>query len=376
MSARLDVGQLFVVGFTGTSVPPSARDLFVEHGVGGAILFKRNIVEAEQVVALNTELFEIGRRCASPLLVSVDQEGGRVARLRGIATDVPAMRVVGKAAEEDPELPYRLGAMMARELSALGFHWDFAPVVDVDTNPKNPVIGERSFSRDAAVVGRIAARFIAGMQGAGVAACAKHFPGHGDTDVDSHLALPRLPHSLQRLRDVELVPFVQAREAGVASVMTAHVLFPALDAHEPATLSKAILSQLLRDEVGYDGVCVSDDLEMNAVAERYPVEVLVEKGLNAGCDLFLVCHDNEKAARAVEAVHTLVDSGAVPRARVEQALARVAALKAKYVGMPAAPSMADVRALVRSAPHTELADRLARVTVAGPERGESLVDVG
>jgi beta-N-acetylhexosaminidase len=214
------------------------------------------------------------------------------------------------------------------------------------------------------------------MQGAGVAACAKHFPGHGDTDVDSHLALPRLPHSLQRLRDIELVPFVEARKAGVASVMTAHVLFPALDAHEPATLSKAILSQLLRDEVGYDGVCVSDDLEMNAVAERYPVEVLVEKGLNAGCDLFLVCHDNDKAARAVEATHKLVESGAVPRARVEQALARVAALKAKYVGMPAAPSMNDVHALVRSAPHVELAERLARVTVAGPERGESLVDVG
>jgi beta-N-acetylhexosaminidase len=376
MSARLPVGQLFVVGFAGTSVPASARTLFVEHGVGGAILFKRNIESAEQVVALNTELFEIGRRCATPLIVSVDQEGGRVARLRGIATDVPAMRVVGKAAETDPELPYRLGAMMARELSALGFHWDFAPVVDVDTNPANPVIGERSFARDPAVVGRVAARFIAGMQGAGVAACAKHFPGHGDTDVDSHLALPRLPHSLQRLREVELPPFVQAHQAGVASVMTAHVMFPALDDAEPATLSAAVLERLLRHEIGFDGVCVSDDLEMNAVAERYPVEVLVEKGLNAGCDLFLVCHDNDKAARAVEHVHRLLEQGRVPRARVEQALARVAALKAKYVGMPAAPSLDDARALLRAAPHVELADRIARVTVEGPERGESLVDVG
>jgi beta-N-acetylhexosaminidase len=376
MRTRLDVGQLFVVGFAGTSVPASAEDLFVKHGVGGAILFKRNIESAEQVVQLNSALFHIGKRCASPLIVSVDQEGGRVARLRGIATDVPSMRVVGKAADVDPELPYRLGALMARELSALGFHWDFAPVVDVDTNPANPVIGERSFSRDAAVVGRIAARFIEGMQGAGVAACAKHFPGHGDTDVDSHLALPRLPHALDRLRTVELPPFVEAAKAGVASVMTAHVMFPALDEHEPATLSNTILEQLLRKEVGYDGVCVSDDLEMNAVAERYPVEVLVEKGLLAGCDLFLICHDNDKAARAVEHVHKLVESGRVPRARVEQALARVHALKAKYVGMPAPPSMDDVRALVRSAPHVELASRLARITVDGPERGESLVDVG
>jgi beta-N-acetylhexosaminidase len=372
----LPLGQLFVVGFDGHDVPRSAEDLFVQHGVGGAILFKRNIEDAAQTIALNTRLFEIGTRCAQPLIVSVDQEGGRVARLRGIATDVPAMRVVGKAAEADPELPYRLGAMMARELVSLGFHWDFAPVVDVDTNPDNPVIGERSFSRDAHTVARVAARFIEGMQGQGVAACAKHFPGHGDTDTDSHLALPRLPHSLQRLRDVELVPFKEACAKGVASVMTAHVMFPVLDEHEPATLSKPILQTLLRQELGYDGVCVSDDLEMAAVAERYDVEVLVEKGLNAGCDLFLICHDNDKAARAVEAAHRLVESGKVPRARAEEALRRVAAMKARYVGAPAAPSLSEAQALLRCPPHAELAARLAAVVAEGPVRGESIVDIG
>jgi beta-N-acetylhexosaminidase len=373
---RLPLGQLFVVGFDGHDVPHSARSLFVDHGAGGAILFKRNIDSLEQTVAINTRLFEIGQSCAQPLLVSVDQEGGRVARLRGICTDVPAMRVVGKAAESDPELPYRLGAMMARELVALGFHWDFAPVADVDTNPANPVIGERSFSRDADVVGTIAARFIEGMQGQGVAACAKHFPGHGDTDTDSHLALPRLPHSLERLRSVELVPFQKACKAGVASVMTAHVMFPALDEAEPATLSKTILEQLLRQELGYDGVCVSDDLEMAAVAERYDVEVLVEKGLNAGCDLFLICHDNDKAARAIEAAHKLVESGKVPVERVEQALRRVQAMKTRYVGAPAAPSLAEARTIVRSAPHLALAERLASITVAGAERASSIVDIG
>jgi beta-N-acetylhexosaminidase len=266
--------------------------------------------------------------------------------------------------------------MMARELVALGFHWDFAPVADVDTNPDNPVIGERSVSRDADVVGTIAARFIEGMQGQGVAACAKHFPGHGDTDTDSHLALPRLPHSLERLRSVELVPFQKACKAGVASVMTAHVMFPALDEHEPATLSKSILEQLLRQELGYDGVCVSDDLEMAAVAERYDVEVLVEKGLNAGCDLFLICHDNDKAARAIEAAHKLVESGKVPVERVEQALRRVQAMKTRYVGAPAAPSLAEARTIVRSAPHLALAERLAGITVAGAERASSIVDIG
>jgi beta-N-acetylhexosaminidase len=373
--ARLPVGQLFVVGFAGPTLSASARSLVVDHGVGGFILFSRNIESAEQVVALNTSIFELGKQAPAPLIVSVDQEGGRVARLRGIATDVPAMRVVGRAAATDPELPYRLGALMARELVALGFHWDFAPVVDVDTNPKNPVIGERSFAREPDVVGAVAARFIAGMQGQGVAACAKHFPGHGDTDVDSHLALPRLPHSLERLTSVELKPFVDAKRAGVASVMTAHVMFPALDADEPATLSRTILHKLLREQVGYDGVCVSDDLEMRAVAERYDVEVLVEKGLLAGVDCFLICHDNDKAARAIEHVHKLVESGRVPRARVEEALARVQALKQKYVGAPAAPSLAEAQAILRSAPHQEAVARLAAVSVDGPERGESLVDI-
>lgn len=372
---HLPLGQLFVVGFEGTSVPERSRRLLIDEGLGGVILFKRNIEGLEQVVALNTELFEIGKAAGTPLIVSVDQEGGRVARLRGICSDVPSMRAVGNAAETDVEVPYRLGAMMARELCALGFHWDFAPVVDVDTNPDNPVIGERSFARDAQVVARLAARFIEGMQGAGVACSAKHFPGHGDTDVDSHHALPRLPHGLERLEDVELVPFRAAVQAGVASIMTAHVMFPALDESEPATLSPAILDGLLRKRLGYDGVVVSDDLEMAAVADRYGIEELVRLGLLAGVDLFLVCHDPAKQAAAVEAAHQLVASGRVPRERVTEALLRVAALKGRFVGAPAAPSLAEAQALVRCPPHLELAARLAAVPVE-ERRGQSPVELG
>ena len=372
---RLPLGQLFVIGFDGTRVPQSSARLIAEQQVGGVILFKRNIESLEQVVALNTELFELGKAAAFPVIVSVDQEGGRVARLRGIMSDVPSMRAVGAAAEHDAEVPYRLGAMMARELSALGFHWDFAPVVDVDTNPQNPVIGERSFARDPQVVARLGARFIEGMQGAGVAASAKHFPGHGDTDVDSHHALPRLPHDLARLEAVELVPFRAAVKAGVASIMTAHVMFPALDASEPATLSPAILDGLLRKKLGYQGVVVSDDLEMAAVADRYGIEELVRLGLLAGVDLFLVCHDADKQAAAVEAAFRLVESGRVPQARVEEALHRVHELKRRFVGAPAAPTRAEARALVRAAPHLELAARLAAVRV-DDARGASPVDVG
>ncbi len=379
-----DVGQLFIIGFSGPSLDARARALFKDHGAGGAILFSRNIESLEQVVALNTALHDLG----TGVIVSVDQEGGRVARLRGIATDVPSLRGVGAAAagDEGADLPYKLGAMMGRELVALGFHWDFAPVVDVDTNPHNPVIGERAFSRDPATVARLGARFIEGMQGAGVAASAKHFPGHGDTDVDSHHALPRLPHSLERLRSVELVPFAAAVDAGVASVMTAHVMFPALDAGEPATLSPAILGLLRAPRapgggaaaggLGYDGVVVSDDLEMAAVADRYDVAELVRRGLLAGVDCFLVCHDADKQAAAIEAAHKLVDSGAVPRARVEEALARVARMKARYVGAPAAPSLDEARRIVRCAPHLELAARLAAAGVDEGGRGASPVDLG
>lgn len=371
-ASSLAVGQLFIVGIHDTTLSASARALLKEGGgVGGVILFKRNIESLEQTIALNTEIHE----AAAGTFLSVDQEGGRVARLRGIMTDVPSMRAVGSLAETDADVAYRVGAMMGRELVAIGFHCDFAPVVDVDTNPANPVIGERSFSRDAHSVAKIGALFIEGMQGAGVAASAKHFPGHGDTDTDSHHALPRLPHSLERLRSVELVPFAAAVKANVATIMTAHVMFPALDADEPATLSPAILDGLLRKELKYDGVVVSDDLEMAAVADRYDVATLVEKGLRAGVDSFLVCHDEAKQRAAIEAVRKFAERDAASRARVEEALRRVAALKAKYVGAPAAPSLDEAKRVVRSAPHLELAAKLAAVNVA-ETRAASPVDIG
>lgn len=369
----MDVGQLFLLGFAGKSVPDVTRDLLQEEKAGGVILFSRNIHDLEQVVELGRELCALGSE-DQPTLVSVDQEGGRVARLRGICTDVPAMRTLGALTEEEPDLPYRVAAMMAREMAALGFHLDFAPVVDVDTNPDNPVIGERSFGRHAQQVARDGAQFIRGLQQAGVAASAKHFPGHGDTHEDSHRTLPIVPHGLDRLARVELPPFQAAIDVGVATIMTAHVRVPALDADLPATLSPAILTGLLRQRLGYEGVIVSDDLEMAAVADHWPVEELVRLGLLAGVDLFLICHDAEKQARAIEATRRLVERGDVPRARVAEALARVAALKARFVGAPAPPSLAEARAVVGCGPHRALMARFAGLTTVSA-RPTSDVDV-
>lgn len=360
----LPLGQLFVVGFDGASVPVETRELITQERASGAILFKRNIESLEQVVELNTELFALGTE-DMPMMISVDQEGGRVARLRGILTDLPPMRHIGALSADDADLPYRVGAMMARELSALGFHMDYAPVLDVDTNPDNPVIGDRSFSRDPRLVAAIGVQLIRGMQQAGVAACGKHFPGHGDTETDSHFELPRLTHDMSRLEEIELHPFRAAIEMGVASIMTAHVLFEALDSELPATLSRAVMTGLLRDRMGYDGVVISDDLEMKAVADRWDVEELVRLGLLAGVDLFLICHDHDKQARAIRAAHRLVESGEVPRESVEASIARITRLKRRFIGAPIQPSLSEARAIVRSPPHLALAERLGDASLSG-----------
>jgi beta-N-acetylhexosaminidase len=354
----LPLGQLFVFGFEGLEINAEVKSLLSDDGLAGAILFARNIESLEQVVALNRSLTELGTH-DYPTLLSVDQEGGRVARLRGICTDVPPMRVIGDLSVDDPDLPYRLGAMMAREVGALGFHLDFAPVLDVDTNPANPVIGDRSFSRDQHLVASLGASFIRGMQEAGIAACAKHFPGHGDTDTDSHLDLPYVSHDKKRIENVELVPFQSAIDVNVASIMTAHIMLPALDAEHPATLSKNILQGILRQKLRYQGLIVSDDLEMKAVADRYSIRELVKQGLLAGVDLFLICKDLGKTHEAIEAVHDLVDSGQVPPERVLEALRRVQELKHKFVGSPALPELEYAKQMLKSNPHQAFAQKWA-----------------
>lgn len=247
-------------------------------------------------------------------------------RLKDICSNIPPMRQIGERAKHDPEWPYAMGHQMGLELKELGFGLDFAPVMDVDTNPKNPIIGDRSLSSDPEEVAQWGSKFIKGMQSAGVFACAKHFPGHGDTDIDSHLDLPVITHGADRIDHVELHPFRAAIQAGVASIMTAHILVPALDPIHPATLSHAILTGILRQKMGYQGVIISDDLEMHAVADRYSIKELVRLGLLAGVDLFLICSQLDKTAEAIDAAHDLVDSGAVPEKRVLEALDRVSTL--------------------------------------------------
>lgn len=350
------VAKMFCIGFPGLEAPRETWALF-DRGVSGAILFSRNFESAAQMAALCGALKE---RAGRPLLTSIDQEGGRVRRLRGAPfSDLPAMRAVGAAG--DPALAREVGALLGRELRAVNVDLGYAPVLDVDTNPDNPVIGDRSLSRDAAQVAALGAALIEGMQGVGVAACGKHFPGHGDTSQDSHLDLPRLPHGMDRLERVELVPFRRAVEVGVASIMTAHVVFEALDGAYPATMSRGALDGILRDRLGYRGVVISDDLEMKAIADHYGLEEAVVRGALAGVDLFLVCHDADVQRRAIDHLVAAVRRGVVPEARIAEAGARIDALFTAFVRPPVG---AEARAVLGCEAHRDVLRRLA--DAAGP----------
>ncbi len=339
MTAPLDAAcaGLLCVGFDGTSPSPEVLEL-VRRGVAGVILFARNVESAEQVAELSAAL---KRAAGRPLLISVDQEGGRVARLRARHgfTELPPMRILGETGDE--QLAFQVGALLGAELRAVGIDQDYAPVVDVDTNPKNPVIGDRSLGRDPEEVGRLGAALVRGIQSAGVAACAKHFPGHGDTSQDSHVDLPRLPHSLSRLEAVELAPFRALARAGVASVMTAHVIFEALDPHRPATLSPPVMD-LLRGSCGFDGPALSDDLEMAAVASHYPLEEVVPGAVAAGVDGLLVCHRADVQSRVIDLLRQAVEQGRVSRERLSEARERMARLLS-WAAPPADPALARAR---------------------------------
>lgn len=315
-------GQLLFVGFDGTEPPPALREQIRAGRVGGVVLFRRNFTSAEQARASIAALHAVAPP-EWPLVVAIDEEGGRVQRLREWWTAWPPMRRLGEL--DDPALTAAMARALGRELADLRIDLCFAPVVDVDTNPANPVIGDRSFGHTPERVARHASAFLAALQAEGVAACAKHFPGHGDTRVDSHLALPVLAHDLARLRAIELPPFAAAIQAGVASVMTAHVLLPALDPAEPATLSGPALG-LLREDLGYGGLVFSDDLDMEAVARRHAPAELVRRALAAGVDVLLACRDGERQEQLLAALE------ASPPERLAPALARLAAFKTRFSG--------------------------------------------
>ncbi|WP_235680362.1 glycoside hydrolase family 3 protein [Paenibacillus albicereus] len=329
--------QLFVFGFHGKQPSQDILDIIEGHGVGGVIYFTRNIDDARQVHELSSQLHRAASEAGRPpLLVSIDQEGGMVARIVDGVTLMPGNMALGAAASRDGA--YETARICGEELRLLGVNLNFAPCLDVNNNPDNPVINVRSYGDRPELVSELGAAAVQGFQSSGVAATVKHFPGHGDTSVDSHHALPVVAHDRQRLEEIELPPFRAAIAAGADVIMTAHICLPALDpSGVPSTLSKPVLTGLLRGELGYDRVIVTDCLEMDAIDKTYgPGEGSV-RAIEAGADLVLISHNIDKQLAGLDAVVRAVEEGRLSEERLEQSLDRILSLKEK-LGAAEAPA--------------------------------------
>ncbi|MFD5428358.1 glycoside hydrolase family 3 protein [Streptomyces sp. NPDC127084] len=337
-------------GFTGTSAPDWLLRRISE-GLAAVGLFGRNITSSEQLTALTARL----RAERDDVLVAIDEEGGDVTRLEvRTGSSFPGNYALGSV--DDTELTRQVAAALGRRLASCGVDLNWAPSADVNSNPDNPVIGVRSFGSDPALVARHTAAYVQGLQSAGVAACAKHFPGHGDTSVDSHHALPRIDVELATLRSRELLPFQSAIEVGSKSVMSAHILLPALDPDHPATLSPRILTGLLRQELGFDGLIVTDGMEMKAIAATYGIERGSVLAIAAGADAICVgggLADEDTVLRLRDALVNAVRQGELPEERLADAAARVRALADWTRGARGAASEPGAASQEGTAPGTE-----------------------
>jgi beta-N-acetylhexosaminidase len=300
------LGECFMIGFKGLELSEPTAAFFKQARIGASILFAHNYESPAQVAELCNQIQE----CQSdlPMWVAVDQEGGRVQRFKKHFTLFPEALAIG--AKNSPKLTFDLAEALARELKAVGINVNFAPVADINTNPKNPVIGNRSFGDNEELVTQMVTASVRGHLVGGVLPCVKHFPGHGDTHVDSHLALPRLMTPLETLRDREMKPFIRAFKSRCQMVMTAHILNPQIDPEVPGTLSKILLQDILRGELRYKGIIFSDDMEMQAITDHYGINDAPVRALNAGCDI--LCYRSEERGRqAYEACSKALHEGRI-----------------------------------------------------------------
>lgn len=327
------VGQLMVFGFQGKQATPEIKQLIRDHHLGAIILFGRNIGTPQEVLELTTELQREAKAAghAHPLLICTDQENGAVRRLGEGATIFPGAMLLGATHSSDNA--YKIGVGTGKELKAIGINWNLSPVLDVNNNAQNPVIGVRSFGESAERVSEFGSRIMKGMQGAGMITTLKHFPGHGDTHVDSHHDLPIISHEMERLDEIELKPFRACIENGADTVMSAHVYFPAIEnkAGVPATLSKKVMTGLLRERLNFDGVVITDCMEMKAIANRFGTDRGAVEALKAGVDLILVSHTYKSQMKTIDTVMKAIESGEIDEETLAAASKRISKLKETYL---------------------------------------------
>ena len=345
MTLEEKVGQLFIAGFYGTEEGEYVDSLISDYKVGGLIFFGRNVGTAEELVGLMNAL-RVQNGDYIPLFFSVDQEGGTVERMPPEVARLGNAYDYGRTADGEDvifeeETPcYRLGQTLAAECKAFGFNLDFAPSLDIWSNPDNTVIGRRAFGTDAVTVASKGPLTAYGLMDSGVIPTLKHFPGHGDTAVDSHAGLPVVEKTREELWQCELIPFAEALSPGmygtcrhgltVPAVMVGHILMTAIDPDRPASLSPAVVDGLLREEMGFDGMVVTDDLTMGAVTQNYDLGEAAVLAVEAGCDLLLVCHNEGDLARCFDAVLSAVESGRVEEGRIDESVRRILGVKTEY----------------------------------------------
>lgn len=350
-----------------TTVNARARRLLNEWSVGGVILMGRNVESPEQVARLTGELQQM---CDVPLFVSTDQEGGHVCRMKKPFTVMPGNMPLG--ATRDPDLAYRAAKAVGEELKAIGINLNFAPVLDVNNNPDNPIIGVRSYGEDPELVARLGVAQMKGYRDSGTIPCAKHFPGHGDTATDSHIGLASIPYGMDRLNAVELLPFRAAVEAGIPFVMTTHIIFEALDPKRPATLSPAVIDGLLRNQLGFQGVVITDCMEMKAIADNFGLGEAAVMAVEAGVDICAACHTPEKQAEIRQALLDAVASGRLSTDRIDSSVRRILDCKEAFgLARRRTVDPENVEWVVGNLAHRQVEQEIARrsITVVKDEAG-------
>lgn len=361
------IGQLFFIGLSGHALTEDEKKFIVSKNIGGVILFGRNVADPKQVRDLCAEIQSLRHRQTdqAPLFISIDMEGGRVHRLKAPFTVWPPLARLGDI--DNPTLSYHFAHAMGRELRAVGINLDFAPCVDILTNPANKVIGDRAISSDVALVEKHASAVVRGYLKSGIISCAKHFPGHGDTLLDSHEDLPIEQADLSRLQTVEMLPFKKAFRARADLVLTAHIRFPKIDPVWPATLSEIFVKKILREDLRYRGLIITDDLGMKALTKHYSHEEIAVRALEAGIDLLLYCNEPQVPPLALEAVEKAVQDGRLKIAELEAIKTRILEVKRQKLAQPDPLSLEDALKIVGHPDHLRLASAMAK--------GENLPDL-
>lgn len=320
------IGQLVLTGFEGTTVSETLRQAIEDVHIGHVILFKKNIESAAQLQQLNTDLLNL--QTTTPLWISLDEEGGNVSRMPNEFVKLPTAAKLAR--NYSVETVEKIGAQLGELLHENGFTTDFAPVFDVNSNRNNPVIGSRAFSSDIAEVKQYAMAFTNGLQQQNILAVAKHFPGHGDTNMDSHVALPIIHKSREQLQQTELVPFQYAIDEGMQMIMVGHLLVPAIDPEQAASQSSAVMKDLLREDMGFEGVVITDDLTMDALPDDVVSSAV--HAIIAGADIALIGHGTDQAIAAVHALKQAVTTGLLSEEQINESAYRILLLKQQYIG--------------------------------------------